>query len=441
MKRLALLFLLLLLVAAAAAPYWIGVRAEAEYRTYIERLNSEALIDARVLSFERGWLESQARVALRRSGSPGELQLHDTLRHGPVAVDRWLAGDPDYSVYLARVESRATLGPTGAQLTANTQISLSGDASSRIRMQPLDLDQDGTRLRMAELGGQLAIPAHGRSTQLRLQTDHIELDEKQTDRQIRIRKPSLLLRGDPGNPETGALRFEAEQLQLVEGGRQPLRISGLQFGAESSETEGRLTTVLSLEMTELQAEGGETVGPGKLGLELRDLDAAATRALRDAGGGADLAVLFSELERLLRHSPRVLVSLFLNTPHGETKGEVEVSLDTADPAVLANPLLALTALRATGTLRLPEPALRMAMTEHLSSELRQLENRGELPAMTPQQRQRALNAAMDVRMAEWMRDYRLRRDGENLVAEAVFAAGKLTINGEPVELGKLSPFN
>ncbi len=362
----------------------------------------------------------------------------DTIHHGPLALDRWLQGKPDFSLYLARIDSSAPLGKTGARLTATTRIGLSGDVASRIRMAPLDLPHDGKRFRMSAVDGSLRMPAGAGHTQLRLGTARIELEED--GRRLLVSGPELVSLGTDDS-DTGEIRFEADRLRIERAGRDPVEFQGLLLRSDSREADGKLTTVLAAEVTDVTPQAGESLGPGKLSLELRDLDAAAVRSLRGSGGEIDLATLLGQLDRILRHAPKIVLTLAFETGHGRVDGSAELGLNSDDPAVLSNPLLALTALRASGTLRLPEPVLRLMLSEQLDGELRELENRGERPAMTDPQRERALRAAVEVRLAEWMRDYFFRRDGEQLVVEAEFSGGRFTVNGEPVELGSISPFN
>src|SRR2546430_8848125 len=96
MKKLPLFagaMLVTLLAAVLAVPYWMGGKIEEAFRDRLATLADHGGLVVSEERFERGWLSSRAHTVLRAPGVPIELDANHVIHHGPLALDRWLAGE------------------------------------------------------------------------------------------------------------------------------------------------------------------------------------------------------------------------------------------------------------------------------------------------------------------------------------------------------------
>ncbi len=103
--------LLVLLGLAAGLPYWGGLRAEREYERLVASLPSGERLRVIPVRYERGWLESTARMRVELDGSsedddPGfRFFVDHRISHGPLAFAELLQGRIPTELVVAVVET------------------------------------------------------------------------------------------------------------------------------------------------------------------------------------------------------------------------------------------------------------------------------------------------------------------------------------------------
>jgi len=164
MKKVFSIVIVLFFLAAASfagTVFWFGLQAEQQYHAILEQTSQFGYIQLTNESFDRGFLRSSARTAVKIRDLSAEARkerkelleftlVHD-IRHGPLALGELPDGKTQLKPVLAIIETRIELSPETqvklkkifselpeiASMKNYTTLSLGGDGETRLVIPPL----------------------------------------------------------------------------------------------------------------------------------------------------------------------------------------------------------------------------------------------------------------------------------------------------------------
>lgn len=452
--------LVLLLGAAAAAPFWFGMETEKHYQQMIQELakNTGAAIDNR--SYERGWLRSRAEAVIAWPGLPADLTVTHEIAHGPLALDKLLAGELSFAPANAFINSRATFSPSkGASeqektlarqlppVNAETVISLTGDAEMDLTVPPAKkMGKDGSGFNWRGLSGKITVRQGGNQVMTELQSPGLVVARAVSEfsvSQIRLNSDHTATRG---------VMLGTTTLHIGKVGIGPdIDLKGLRLIASAKPAGPNVDTTVNYQIKELLVNTA-SYGPGQLTLVLRKLDAAALRRYEQQVNALSRRNLPKEqvdmqtaaetmklIAALSKKAPELEVTkLSFATPEGELSGAAKIVLDGSELDLAQNMMLIVRALRGELELSIPPSMVKAILTPQIREDIEGYKragalSTGEAERITPEVMAKIVDDAYTSYLTRNPLTRWLARSGGQYRLTVSFRDGRLLVNDEPVK--------
>jgi uncharacterized protein YdgA (DUF945 family) len=470
---------LVLLGVAAGLPYWGGLRAEREYRRLVASLPSGERLRVIPVRYDRGWLESTARMRVELGGSsedddPGFRVLVDhRISHGPLAFAELLQGRIPTELVVAVVETdirpeldeypalAATLGEDPI-FSVLTSLYSEGYGTAEFTSTALQKDKDWGALGAYWQGasGTLVFTRGFKRASGALRSSGLDLVTNDARLRVRGFEVELEAERDAVGLPIGGATLEIASVQIADPDLPADSVALRDVRYEQSiESDGELLRLRCALRIAAIARGEETLGPAELELVVRNVDAnalidyrrrtqeiARSPATEDERQLAHLAAALELVPRVLSRSPEIELVRF--SVHGDD-GDLEATAQLGMAAdVTPSPLLA-AGLAGRAELRIPSGMLHRVAESVLarkfelsqfapSAEVAQGMEEAELAAATESAKE-AMQSQIHATRSAWVQRLLLRRtllrDGESYVLRAAYAAGQLQVNDVPLDLG------
>lgn len=446
--------------------------------------------------FQRGWLSSSAQTRLvfpdAAGGEPVELPLEHDVVHGPIPLAMLARGGNPLDWLLGRIVTEhhlsaerlpriasalggrpfvraiARIGMTGIVdvelespsfeledgsvssegLEGELQLApRSGEASGTIRLGAVRVrDTQG----VATLDGSTfefaSEPGQGDATgQLSGAWELGALALEGESGSLRLGSSSMRFEGESGQGASIAGRTEIElgtlEAKAPEG--EPIALRGLKLverrEVNPSTAHREFHANLSFEDLEV---AGDRFGPGTVEAAIRNIDADAFEALREAAAAveaagddemkkmeAQMSLMSEQLPAFLSPSPEVaLEKLHLVGESGALDASLRFGVDGSDPSMLGNPFMLLSKLQASASLDGPVAMLEAALDDYYERSLRQ-----EQPELDTASRAALAQATRVATLDKLTTDGTLIRKGDRYTLEARLEEGLPIINGVPAD--------
>jgi uncharacterized protein YdgA (DUF945 family) len=441
--------------AAAATPWYVGYRTQRDFNEWVAKANAapDATYTIAVTSYDRGWRRSVAVTRVAALGDPKTfLELRHRIQHGPDPRFGWLASEttPEWDGGL-----RAALQPFFGDEPAFRLTSQQGfDGAWRMTIASPAFEKP------VKSGGSATLAWGGASG-----TGTVTPDGRLV---LTVSAPRLALAASDGSFEIGALKLESDG---VFAGFDALWTGTMTIGFKEMTGAGGAgeLAVRNLSLATTQKDHGATVGVGvalKVGavrwagdgpqprtasdivwdVEFDQLDKRAirdytkavaalqTRGLPPAAVVQGMqGVVFQLATDLLRGSPVLrLKRIGFRTPDGTFAAEAAVSFPAAGGATPAALPDALQRVKFKGSAKVGRRLLQTAIAERSREEARiQLETRGY--DASEDSLKLAADQVAEARIQALEQAGLVRAEGTDVVIDAAWEQGALTVNGKPAE--------
>jgi uncharacterized protein YdgA (DUF945 family) len=461
MPKLAIATIVLLAVVLFALPGAVGFMTEAQVAERVAAIDASPRLAAELRSFDRGWFASTARIELRvvpdstaaaaaAAGTPlgvfGTLPIVVELAHGPIAVRDgvhfgWsrMAARPDMDAPGVAELTDFTGAPYLFEFRGRTNY-LGGmrfDADAPPFEAPLDealLSFSGGTLAGTFAGRALTADAQVGSVSVSSPTGVFALRGVQASIDGELRSRYLM-------PGVGSLTIESISAGTSQSAAPLFEAKALRFrsNVELDSANELIEMQASYDVESARIDAHE-VTSGALGVEVRNLDAAAVEAYAAASAdAADPQAFVSSLgpilERALRPGPSLTLDPIRFRYDGEPfDGRIELTANTAKlpPAGtlhVDNALMLLGLLDAKAELRL---------SRVLAGQLAELSARMQLgsdPSVPPDQLEYMAEAQSRLMLSMLIGQGVLVEDGDSYRSTVDYTDGALTLNGNTLPFG------
>lgn len=468
MKKLLVVVLVVLAAVFLLAPRLVGGKAQERYEQMVEQLRAGGA-QVTGVSYDRGWFGAQANTELviplppaarEIPQLPEELHfsLASTLQHGPLTAMGGLG--------LAEIKTQILLDgkqlfPADYPAKLHTRVALNGSSRTAI---------DLPAIKIPAAGDQPEIDFRGLSGILNISAGFDQVDS-------RIESPGASLAGDPfeqldigeftldtqtargaAGLMLGDIKMAVSHLRMAAGGL-PGAVNIDQLYAEgSSSAEGELVSgtvryrIGSLKVGQQEYKEGEIqLSAGNLAAPVlaqiqKGLDEIQMQRIDpQMQGAAIMSTLITQLPLLLQHDPVLAIdSLRIDTPEGRVEGRFKVQSRDLRWDDLQGSMAFLQKLEADAQLKLPETLFRqlsrLSTERDINREIQLRRDLGEEVAVPPDaELNRMIDNVIEQQIAALLGQKLIVRDGGRLVSTANFQQGRLTVNGERMELPFLPP--
>ncbi|MCB1758290.1 MAG: YdgA family protein [Gammaproteobacteria bacterium] len=439
-----------------AAPALVGLVAEEHYNGLMSRLTALGLQVVHT-DYRRGWFGSTAVTELQpalpatgaRANSIETFSLRSRIIHGPLVMRSFALAE-----IVTELPQLSEISGSSDERAIHTLIHFNGAGRSDIDWPATDrVAADGSsRIRIGEIGGRLVFSAGGDEIDIWLEFSGGRITER--DRiLLEMGAFSLDSQTRPGASGvrlgSGSLRMERLTLRDRESAAS-VDMRGIEITGESREQQALVEAEANYRLEAIDL-AGDSYGPGLLRLRVGRLAAPALARMQQAlealsrqplsdmeMGMALLGVMSQTAAGVLSGDPLIAIApLRIDTPEGVV--EVEFSLQALDLklADLANVSRLTNKLQGDLSLRLPEVLLQRALLEQSLRQLAATDGEQGAPpaseAPTAEVRA-ALEAQEEQRIALWLRQGLVERDGSSLTVVASLSSGLLSVNGKTIPL-------
>ncbi len=482
-KSISILILLVLLVLGlwGGTTYWFGVKTEERYRELLEEGSQGQYVKLRNESYNRGFMESQARTIVdfrppsdvAAANPPIRLILAHDISHGPFPLRK----SPDGRWHIKPVMA---IWQTTIMLSPETRDRLAGFFAQIPEMPPvqdhtvIDLDGSGEEHLVIPafqhvLGGEdkAAVDWKGLSLQGRFSADlkalsgalsapGLEVVAK--DLALRISDLKSAFRSQEGisGLSLGDVSFDLAALEFAGKDQanepQALLIRSLALNTSSKASGDNIDSRLTVRADRVDV-GETSYGPGVLAMELRNLDASSVVRLQEAARESQsqppeqtaeatqllmLARMGEILPALLKKSPELeITQLDVKTTDGDFSGQARIAFDGKKGGPTLNLVTLFNALEAQAEFKVGDRLLRRVASGILK-ERTIAESREQQRAVPGTKELDAIAAAaVDEQLKTLMAQNILVRENGNYRAAAGYKAGQIVLNGRPLSLGDL----
>ncbi len=450
-------------------PYWFGLEIEKAFRAQVESLGRSVGMTVASQRIERGWLATEAETVLCMPGLPFDIVMMHQISHGPLPLDRWLAGEitwkPLRALARSRIELRLSPAAAGAgdmpplavlaqlpPLVTDTIIHLDGTGMTTFAHSALRTQFDRGALDWRGLHGELRFDALGKTLDLAVHTPGLSLSAAPLAEGISVSGMSLdnlsldsrLARG-VGGYFFGESRFAVDTFAIAPF----IEMRGLRF-VSAATPEGRNVTLALTYELDSATVAGQALGPARLAMTVRRLDAAQLARFEtelSALTGRDMPaeqtshlILAKTLElaaSLAKNTPVLEVTaLSLRIGADEIRGQAKFVLDGSRLNVAENPLLLVAALKGEAELTVPARLLARWYLPRVRQEIQDYAHRGliseaQATRLTPERLVQITEQVLPHYLAGDDLTRRLVRDGADYKLRLNVRLGQVLINNEP----------
>lgn len=408
MKKTASVMALIILLLGVT-PFGFGFWVEQRVHEMLGQMSASTQVSHRLIRAERGWFNSTYEVVVEFTGEAAErfrhrpdgqagdprplsLTLLNTVHHGPLP---FITGGALPGPALAAIDTRiiAVAGEALEQEADNgiaysilTRLDFAGGSSSHARIPPLQRRLNGgqTQIDWQGLQGELHYDPAGRRVVAEFLARALVVEDDNGRLEMGDWGMALDLTEVVEHIAVGEASFSLALLDFANK-QQPdkgFHLQGLSLNSHSSAADEVLHSQADMQLQKITGDGRQ-FGPGSLSIALRNLDIDAVsginRQLRqlqeqavpqEQMGMMLGATILSKLPQILRQRPELELAGFrLDTGEGIINGSGKVSIDSSNPAVLANPMMIREAIVAEVLLQIPAPVLQTIQVLQLEKEL------------------------------------------------------------------------
>jgi uncharacterized protein YdgA (DUF945 family) len=465
----------IVLAVIMAAPFLIGILAERSVRNELQSISSNELVTLRIASYDRGWLDSSARIELGIGESylkqvelvtqqPAVAEMLRSVAipfivdftHGPILVGDHsgfgfigVKAYPDSQNLMIQMVQRTLGMPYLFELEGTagfgTGFEFSGEIPS-IDGTVADSSYEFSGLDVTGLskGDHVDFVAVIESASLQGPFMSAVLDSFRMTGDYTLRPGTFSL----GRMETSLGRLAAINPSL---GATPM-FTADNLRISTTTTENAEGTHFDMEMIygigRLAAAGTYEISDASLGLRLTHIDSLAASEIITAASAMqatdDLAEMTSELlpqlNRLVAGSPGIAIDpLKFTLAEGDFNARLRIGIDgsalpTGSANDLMNPAVAMGAISADADLAASKPLVQMLARLAVAWMTPAILDANGQPL--PREQQMSMVDAQVSRNLGMMTTLGLvRDDGESLSSALRLADGSLTANGKPLPLG------
>lgn len=443
----------LVAVAALAATVYGHHQARLTHDELVRTLEED--MNARVVEERLGWAfgGGVSHLRLERKGVDAiAFRMRNDLHYGPEPLFDWLRSGASGAPTLASVDTTLQIEGTGDDelarvlgsippLEMQSRVGRSGVGETELRMAPgvfegqtekgeaYRVDWKGlagsfvfTSDRSAFAGGVSSPGVEAQVGDVRITVGPAEWSSDYTD--------------DATGVPAGTTLFELRGVEVdspqMPGARATL--GSWKATHETSVTDGQVDFKLIHRIDAVDVAGA-TWGPFALDLRVQDLKAESLEQLNAGASELQMAgddeaaqaalgeQMLAALPALLMAEPQIeLRELSLGTPMGPMHLNATLTVDASQPELLANPIMALMAIRAEGQARAPAPIFTGMVANYAK---RQMDDELSDP--------REVERAVETLLSGLRRQGYVVLAGDSYTTRFAWRAGQLSVNGLPVQ--------
>lgn len=471
MKKTLVVVALVLAAILGIAPNFVGGRAEAQYGGLLAQLSQNGL-RVEKHSYQRGWMGAQATTELvlplpripqttdDKPKLPEALRftLLSDVRHGPLI--------PSVGGALAEIDTKVLLNgeqlfPDDYPATLQTVVALDGGITSQLDLpaKAFTVESGKASIEFGGLAGTLVTDPTFTHSSITLSSAGGKIEEN--GREV-LRLGQLDIHSNAERSSSGLMlgdgKFLVSELRLSDSKRGELfDAREIALNADSRAEGEQVIANLTTQIQSLRA-AGKQYGRSELKFSMGNIYAPVLLKIQQAmdeirtqnidpqmQGIAIMSTLMTQAPLLLKHDPRIAIDrLYLETPEGAIDGSLVVQSVGMTFDDLQGGLGFLQKLVANAAISLPEPLARqLSLMQAERQVTRRIEMRQrldeEFKPPTASERQAIIKRTSDQQIAALVNEQLVLRKGAQLESRAVFDKGKLTVNGQVLDLPFLPP--
>lgn len=469
--RAILIIIFILLIAILVPPYWFGMKAEDEYNELIETVSKFENLEIVSTSYKRGWLSSLSETTYALKNEDVEsLQIigKDTIYHGPIPVRLLSKGKFMLKPVMAIIETKVDINTEVEEeysqfintlpiIDVDTTLSLDGYGTSELSIPGVEQKlNDGKNLKWSGLDGFVnftpelyTVYSVLNSGELEIEDETFQVKLKGINVESNLDYPASNYKNPLGDLYLQIDEFSSEGKAGDELNK--VKLTNIEFDGSTNQKGNLLNHTHSVGFETLMV-GGNRYGPGIYELQIRNIDKKTFEKIQKAleqnqnleGSTAkDLltAELMKALPSLFKDSPEIeLTELTIKTGQGEILGHAIISVDGTNldnPEMATNPIFLLTSVRAEINLSISQKLMNNLLKDYKIEEITdEITSKGEqLPSEEELQKLGAARAQSEIK--EMMDQNILVINKGKYQIEANYAVGRVTLNGQPLDLGSL----
>lgn len=444
---------LILILAYIGYSYWTGERTKQIFYDFSNEVSSSGKLILITKSYERGWPWSKAETLLRVVGLPVNLRITHTISHGPIQFGGLIKGKFHQTFVPAVIESKVFPNTSDGEvpedfpeITLRTLIFMDGQGVTEIHAAPYQTPSDKmTLVRWEGLQGSLAfspdMKVQGDLSSFPLFVDFPEgkLNLKQVNAQFEVQESFSGLAVGTTTVDVAGVEFKSPE----ESGR----AEEIHFQASTKESGESLFSSLSLKVDQLAA-ADKKYENGALELELRYLDVPSFIKIRkllaemprtlNAGTETNIAEqqkqLWQTVGDLIKKSPEIqIVQLHLKSEGGEFLGKGTIRINGKTEISSEDIGMLLAALEADLDVSIPESLLREIVQAQLDMEQAFQMPDFSVPPQAGPPAKKPPPPTADERIAGFLEQEFLVKEGENYKTHLTYRQNQLTINGHTLD--------
>ena len=483
MKRLISIVALLLFLGAGlwgGVTYWFGVKAEEQYRAFLEQASPWQYVKLANESYTRGFWGAKARTIVALQQPPGAtaenqgtqfILAHD-ITHGPFPLVASPDGKRHFKPVMAIIETRLVTGPETqsflAELTAQipelasvrdyTVINLDGGGEEQLLIPPFQRTlgtEDQVAVDWQGLSSQFKFPADLKGFSGSLSVPGLNAVANDFSLKIKEVKSAFNSYDGVSGLSLGEASFDLGGLEWVEKQENEpyaLLIRGFSANTSSTPSGDNISGLVAMRIEQWQFDT-MTYGPGVFEMAFRNFDAASlvkigdavrefqTQASQQSAEAAQLMMLVrltDALPDVLKKSPEVeITQLDLKTADGDFTGKSKIAFDGTKLESALNLVALADGLTAQAEFRVGERLLRHVASNILKDRLITKSEDEEQETPTDEELDAMASATVDDQLKALVAQNLLVKENGNYRANASYKAGQLVLNGRPLSLQDL----
>jgi len=463
-SSLILLFIVLVLGALTGLPYIFGMQAESTYDRMLQQLSNNAGLRMTSKRFERGWLSSTAETVIRYPGLPLEFNALHKISHGPIPLDRVLAGELRLTPIQAQVKSHISVAIPGAAgvparplrqlppLLTDTTITLSGNGRIQVDHPAISKSRHATNgITWGGLSGTIEFDKNWKQVKVDLKAPALSLDSASGMAHLpgSLTLTNMNVRSDMREGVAGYFFGESSiSVATLEAGS-IFGLRDLNFSTNANPVGNFINMVMHYKVKEVSLANNR-YGPGLLTVEARKLDAAILGKFESEidtlykkglpEEQTSLIMLGKSLELitgLSKYAPELEVTkLSFRAGKEEITGNAKFVLDGRRSNVSENPMLLLMALKGHAELRIPRGLLKPLLAPVILRDIAIYQNNGALTVeesakLTPETMEQIVDQALPLYLSQNEFTRLLVPDANQYKITAAIKRGQFLVNNEP----------
>jgi uncharacterized protein YdgA (DUF945 family) len=474
------LILLLLIGVWGTSTYWFGLKAEDQYRMFLQQASQFQHFKLSNESYSRGFLASSARTLVDFQLPPGVaggtqrmrlVLVHDII-HGPFPVWRSPAGGWQFRPVMAIIETGLQLSPETQNQLASLYAQIPELASIR-DYTVIALDGSGEENLLIPAfrhtlgnGEKVAVDWKGLSLRVNFTVDLRGYSGTLSIPGLEVIGNTFQLKANGLNSSfnshqglsgfwLGEASFDISHLELADNNEEEpydFLIRGLKASSSSKPSGDNVNITVTLRTDQVKLDETKS-GSGVFEMELRNLDAASLAKLEETVRSQQtltteepseavqmmmLARYMEILPALLKKSPEIEIrQLELKTTDGDFAGKARIAFDGSKPEATQNLLTLANAITAQAEFKVADRLLRRVATDLLTDKIAEEWDEEDEEAPGEEELIATAAARVDEQLTSLQEQGIIVREDGNYRASLRYEAGQVVLNGRPLSLKDL----